>query len=104
MDILSLYFKRTGLPTGYNARTSRSANNRWTSRAALSPPTPSAFSFMPSPIILATSCPEPIKDWSLTSLKEKLIKTAAKIISHGRYVAFQMAEVAISENSLCRRG
>jgi Transposase DDE domain group 1 len=31
--------------------------------------------------------PEPIKDWSLTSLKEKLIKIGAKIISHGRYVA-----------------
>jgi hypothetical protein len=27
--------------------------------------------------------PEPIKDWSLTSLKEKLIKTGAKIVSHG---------------------
>ena len=39
--------------------------------------------------------PEPIRDWSLTSLKEKLIKIGAKIISHGRYVAFQMAEVAI---------
>jgi hypothetical protein len=39
--------------------------------------------------------PEPIKDWSLTSLKEKLIKIGAKVISHGRYVAFQMAEVAI---------
>jgi len=40
--------------------------------------------------------PEPIKDWSLTNLKEKLIKTGAKLVSHGRYVAFQMAEVAIS--------
>jgi hypothetical protein len=39
--------------------------------------------------------PEPIKDWSLTSLKEKLIKIGAKVVSHGRYVAFQMAEVAI---------
>ena len=46
--------------------------------------------------------PEPIKDWSLTSLKEKLIKIGAKIVSHGRYVAFQMAEVAIPEN-LVRR-
>jgi hypothetical protein len=42
--------------------------------------------------------PEPIKDWSLTSLKEKLIKIGAKVISHGRYVAFQMAEVAIPRN------
>ena len=39
--------------------------------------------------------PEPIKDWSLTSLREKLIKVGAKLVSHGRYVAFQMAEVAI---------
>jgi hypothetical protein len=42
--------------------------------------------------------PEPIKDWSLTSLKEKLIKIGAKIVSHGRYVVFQMAEVAIPRN------
>jgi hypothetical protein len=40
--------------------------------------------------------PEPINDWSLTSLKEKLIKIGAKLVSHGRYVAFQMAEVAVS--------
>ncbi len=39
--------------------------------------------------------PEPIKDWSLTSLKEKLIKIGAKVVSHGRYIVFQMAEVAI---------
>ena len=39
--------------------------------------------------------PEPIKDWSLTSLRERLIKIGAKVVSHGRYVAFQMAEVAI---------
>jgi hypothetical protein len=35
--------------------------------------------------------PEPIKDWSLTSHKEKLIKIGAKVVSHGRYVAFQAA-------------
>jgi Transposase DDE domain group 1 len=38
--------------------------------------------------------PEPIKDWSLTTLKE-LIKISAKVVSHGRHVAFQLAEVAI---------
>jgi hypothetical protein len=38
---------------------------------------------------------DPIKDWSPTSLKEKLIKIGAKLVSHGRYVAFQMAEVAV---------
>jgi hypothetical protein len=39
--------------------------------------------------------PETIKDLSMTTLEEKLIKTGAKVVSHGRYVAFQMAEVAI---------
>jgi hypothetical protein len=28
-------------------------------------------------------------------LKDKPIKIGAKVVSHGRYVAFQMAEVAI---------
>ena len=39
--------------------------------------------------------PEAIQDWTLTSLREKLIKIGAKVVSHGRYVMFQMAEVAI---------
>ena len=38
---------------------------------------------------------EPIKDWRLTTLKEKLIKIGAKVVSHARYVVFQMAEVAM---------
>jgi hypothetical protein len=41
--------------------------------------------------------PEPIKEWSLTTLKEKLIKMGAKVVGHARYVAFQMAEVAVSK-------
>ena len=40
--------------------------------------------------------PEPIRDWSLTSLKEKLIKIGAKVVGHARYVTFQLAEVAIT--------
>jgi hypothetical protein len=39
--------------------------------------------------------PEPIKEWSLTTLKEKLIKVGARVVAHGRYVALQMAEVAV---------
>ena len=38
--------------------------------------------------------PEPIRDWSLTSPKEKLIKIGAKVVSHGCYVAFQMTALA----------
>jgi hypothetical protein len=31
--------------------------------------------------------------WSLTSLRVKLIKIGAKVVGHGRYVTFQMAEI-----------
>jgi hypothetical protein len=40
--------------------------------------------------------PKAAERWSLTSLREKLIKIGAKVVSHGRYVTFQMAEVAVS--------
>ena len=40
--------------------------------------------------------PKTAQPWSLTSLREKLIKIGAKVVSHGRYVTFQMAEVAVS--------
>jgi hypothetical protein len=39
--------------------------------------------------------PEAVAHWSLTSLKEKLIKIGAKVVRHARYVIFQMAEVAV---------
>jgi len=39
--------------------------------------------------------PEAVKHWSLTSLREKLVKIGARIVGHGRYVMFQMAEVAV---------
>ncbi|MEX2127418.1 MAG: IS1380 family transposase [Xanthobacteraceae bacterium] len=39
--------------------------------------------------------PEAVKQWSLTSLREKLVKIGAKVVTHGRYVMFQMAEVAV---------
>ena len=39
--------------------------------------------------------PGAVEQWSLTSLREKLIKIGAKIVRHGRYVTFQMAEVVI---------
>ena len=36
--------------------------------------------------------PKAAEPWSLASLREKLIKIGAKVVSHGRYVTFQMAE------------
>jgi hypothetical protein len=40
--------------------------------------------------------PKAAEPWSLTSLREKLIKIGAKVVRHGRYTTFQMAEVAVS--------
>ena len=40
--------------------------------------------------------PRAMGHWSLTTLREKLIKIGAKIVSHGCYFTFQMAEVAVS--------
>ncbi len=39
--------------------------------------------------------PEEVAQWSLTTLREKLIKIGARIVRHGRYVVFQLAEVAV---------
>ncbi len=34
--------------------------------------------------------------WSMTTLRKKLVKIGTKMVRHGRYVTFQMAEVAVS--------
>ena len=39
--------------------------------------------------------PRKIKHWTLTTLREKLIKIGAKIVRHARYITFQLAEVAV---------
>ena len=39
--------------------------------------------------------PKEVEHWSLTTLREKLVKTGAKVVRHGRYVTFQLAEVAV---------
>jgi hypothetical protein len=39
--------------------------------------------------------PKTVERWSMTSLREKLIKIGAKVVSHGRYITFHIAEVAV---------
>ena len=41
--------------------------------------------------------PELIEPWSLTSLRECLIKTGARLVRHGRYAMFQMAAAALPQ-------
>ncbi len=36
--------------------------------------------------------PAEVEHWSLTTLREKLVKIGAKVVRHGRYVTFQLAE------------
>ncbi len=45
-----------------------------------------------------SALPEEVGHWSLTTLREKLIKIRAKVVSHGRYATFQKAEVAVSRD------
>src|SRR5262249_27309942 len=39
--------------------------------------------------------PKPIQSWTLTTLREKLVKIGAKVVSHAKYLVFQLAEVAV---------
>ncbi len=39
--------------------------------------------------------PDEVEHWSMTTLRDKLIKIGATVVRHGRYVTFQLAEVAV---------
>jgi hypothetical protein len=39
--------------------------------------------------------PRSVRHWTLTTLREKLIKIGAKVVRHSRQMVFQMAEVAV---------
>ncbi len=41
--------------------------------------------------------PRGVRHWCLTTLRDKLIKVGATVVSHGRYVSFQLAEVALPQ-------
>ena len=40
--------------------------------------------------------PKSIRQWTLTTLREKLIKIGARVIRHSQYVTLQLAEVAVT--------
>ena len=43
-----------------------------------------------------TALPKSVRYWTMTTLREKVIKIGAKVVCHARYIIFQMAEVAVS--------
>ena len=46
--------------------------------------------------------PKPIKGWTLTTLREKLVKIGAKVVAHAKYLTFQLAEVAVPRKLVAR--
>jgi hypothetical protein len=50
-------------------------------------------------LLRTLALPGEVERWSLTSLREKVVKIGAKVITHGRYAVFQMAEVAVPRGS-----
>ena len=48
------------------------------------------------PSLRTLALPDEVEQWSLTTQREKLIKTGPRVVRHGRYVTFQLAEVAIT--------
>ena len=60
----------------------------------------------PCQLLRTLGLPEEVEHWSLTTLREKLVKIGARIVRHGRYVVFQLAEVAVPRSlfaSILRR-
>ena len=45
--------------------------------------------------IRTLALPDEVSHWSLTTIREKLIKIGAKVVRHSRYITFQLAEVAV---------
>ena len=42
--------------------------------------------------------PEMVSHWSMTTLRDRLVKIGAKIVRHGRSITFQMVEVIVSRS------
>jgi hypothetical protein len=54
-----------------------------------------AFAYNLANFLRQLAMPKPIKGWALTTLREKLVKIGAKVVSHAKYTVFQLAEVAV---------
>ncbi len=65
--------------------------------ASTAPPNSASILSPPVPKIRPSNLPTAsgVEHWSLTTLQEKPVKIGAKGVRHGRYVTFQLAEVAV---------
>jgi len=39
--------------------------------------------------------PDEVRQWSMTTLRDRLVKIGARFVRHGRSISFQMAEVML---------
>src|SRR5271155_5233468 len=53
------------------------------------------LAYNPGNFLRQAVLPPAVRHWTLTTLREKLIKIGAKVVRHSRKIVFQMAEVAV---------
>jgi len=56
------------------------------------------LAYNPGNFLHRLALPTTIRYWSLTTLREKLVKIGAKVTRHTKYVAFQLAEVVVTRD------
>jgi hypothetical protein len=54
-----------------------------------------ALAYNMASFLRTLALPDEMERWSLTTLREKMVKIGAKVVAHARYSVFQMAEVAV---------
>ncbi len=63
-----------------------------------------ALAYNPGNFMRTLAVAKAVAPWLLTMLREKLIKIGAKVVCHGRYVTFRLAEVAVPRDSFRAQG
>jgi hypothetical protein len=61
-----------------------------------------ALAYTPANFLRQLVLPKPIRGRTLATLREKLIKSGARVVAHARYVTFQLAEVAVPRQLLAQ--
>src|SRR5262249_12346604 len=77
-----------------SASRSRPIRRQWNFAANAARLQPHALAYNLANFLRTLALPEAAKQWSLTTLRERLVKIVAKIVRHGHSITFQMAEVA----------
>ena len=54
-----------------------------------------AFAYNLANFLQRLTAPKSVSHWTLTTLREKLIKIGAKVVRNSKYVTFQLAEAAV---------